>query len=175
MSILGGTSPMPLVPPIITTFYLGTVPCIFSSPFSNYFVLYSDKEVAVNIFLTIYFRNLGPRGRGCWVRQVDTGDTDDGLPRGFLVGAIVKVWVAHRLNWASELLRRRGEELPRDVGSELRCVEVATSRGLRRVRHAGDKFRCWNQQPLREWASVSHRIGGGRRTGGDGVYRHAGG
>src|SRR5690348_14126730 len=50
MSILGGTSPMPLVPPIITTFYLGTVPCIFSSLFSNYFVLYSDAEVAVNIF-----------------------------------------------------------------------------------------------------------------------------
>ena len=42
--------PYALVPPIITTFYLGTVPCIFSSLFSNYFVLYSDAEVAVNIF-----------------------------------------------------------------------------------------------------------------------------
>ena len=50
-----------------------------------------------------------------WVllpKGVDAGDLDDGLPRGFLVGAIVKVRVAHRLNWAGELLRRRGEELP---------------------------------------------------------------
>jgi len=45
-------------------------------------------------------------------RRVDAGDLDDGLPRRFLVGAIVKVRVAHRLNWARELLRRRGEELP---------------------------------------------------------------
>ena len=51
-------------------------------------------------------------------RQVDAGDFDDGLPRSFLAGAIVKMWVAHRLNWAGELLGRRGEELPRDVGSE---------------------------------------------------------
>jgi hypothetical protein len=67
----------------------------------------------------------GHRTQGCWVRQVDAGDTGDGLPRGFLAGAIVKVWVAHRLNWAGELLGRRGEELPRDVGSELRCLEVS--------------------------------------------------
>jgi hypothetical protein len=33
----------------------------------------------------------GHRAQGCWVRQVDAGDTDDGLPRGFLVGAIVEV------------------------------------------------------------------------------------
>lgn len=36
-------------------------------------------------------------------KQVDAGDLDDGLPRGFLAGAIVKVWVALRLNWAGEL------------------------------------------------------------------------
>ena len=60
----------------------------------------------------------GHRAQGCWVRQIDAGDLDDGLPRGFLAGAIVKVWVAHRLNWAGELLGRRGEELPRDVDSE---------------------------------------------------------
>ena len=30
----------------------------------------------------------------------DAGDLDDGLPRGFLAGAIVEVWVALRLNWA---------------------------------------------------------------------------
>ena len=54
----------------------------------------------------------GHRAQGCWVRQVDARDLDDGLPRGFLVGAIVKVRVAHRLNWACELPWRRGEELP---------------------------------------------------------------
>ena len=47
-----------------------------------------------------------------WVRQVDAGDLDDGLPRGFLAGAIVEVWVALRLNWACELPLSRGEELP---------------------------------------------------------------
>jgi hypothetical protein len=41
-----------------------------------------------------------------------------------LVGAIVNVRVAHRLNWAGELLGRRGEELVRDVGSERRCLLV---------------------------------------------------
>ena len=46
-----------------------------------------------------------PRSR-MLVRQVDAGDTDDGLPRSFLVGAIVKVRLAHRLNWAGELLGR---------------------------------------------------------------------
>ena len=78
-------------------------------------------------------------------RQVDAGDTDDGLPRGFLVGAIEKVWVAHRLNWTRELLGHRGEELARDVGSKLRCLEVSMSCGLRSMRHAGDEFRQRNQ------------------------------
>ena len=40
-----------------------------------------------------------PRSR-MLVREVDAGDLDDGLPRGFLAGAIVEVWVALRLNWA---------------------------------------------------------------------------
>jgi hypothetical protein len=40
------------------------------------------------------------RGQGCWLRQVHAGDLHDGLPRGFLAGAIVEVWVALRLNWA---------------------------------------------------------------------------
>ena len=48
----------------------------------------------------------------CWLREVDAGDLDDGLPRGFLAGAIVEVWVALRLNWACELPLSRGEELP---------------------------------------------------------------
>ncbi len=46
------------------------------------------------------------------IGKVDARDLDDGLPRGFLVGTIVKVWVAHRLDWAGELHGRRGEELP---------------------------------------------------------------
>ena len=54
----------------------------------------------------------GHRAQGCWARQVDAGDLDDGLPRGFLAGAIVEVWVALRLNWACELPLSRGEELP---------------------------------------------------------------
>jgi hypothetical protein len=54
----------------------------------------------------------GHRAQGCWVRQVDAGDTDDGLPRRFLASAIVEVWVALRLNWACELPLSRGEELP---------------------------------------------------------------
>src|SRR5271168_4136911 len=92
--------------------------------------------------------------KDCWVRQVDAGDTDDGLPRGFLVGAIVKVRVTHRLNWAGELLGRRSEELPRDVGSELRRLEVATGRGLRRLGHAGDELHDWDKQILQRRASV---------------------
>ena len=42
----------------------------------------------------------GHRAQGCGVRQVDAGDLDDGLPRGFLAGAIVEMWLALRLNWA---------------------------------------------------------------------------
>ncbi len=42
----------------------------------------------------------GRRSSGCWVRQVDAGDRDDGLPGGFLAGALVEVRVALRLNWA---------------------------------------------------------------------------
>ena len=52
----------------------------------------------------------------------DAGNLDHGLPRGFLAGATVKMWVAHRLDWAGEFLGRRGEELPRDAGSERRCL-----------------------------------------------------
>jgi hypothetical protein len=38
--------------------------------------------------------------KGARLRQVNAGDLDDGLPRGFLAGPIVEVWVALRLNWA---------------------------------------------------------------------------
>jgi hypothetical protein len=34
------------------------------------------------------------------LRQVHAGDIDDGLPRGFLAGSVVEVWLALRLNWA---------------------------------------------------------------------------
>src|SRR5271165_1975386 len=90
----------------------------------------------------------------CCGREIDATDLDDGLPGGFLVGAIVKVRVTHRLNWACELLRRRGEELARDVGSELRGLEVPASRGLRRLGHAGDELHQWNHQPLHDHAKV---------------------
>jgi hypothetical protein len=60
----------------------------------------------------------------CCGREIAARDLDDGLPRGFLAGAIVKMRVAHRLDWAGELLGRRGEELARDVGSERRCLLV---------------------------------------------------
>ena len=73
-----------------------------------------------------YRRTRWRRGFG-WLK-IDARDLDDGLPRGLLVGAIVHMRLTHRLDWARELLRRRGEELPRDVGSELRCLEVPTGR-----------------------------------------------
>jgi hypothetical protein len=44
--------------------------------------------------------------------KIDDRNIDDGLPRGFLAGAIVEVWVALRLNWAGELPLSRGEESP---------------------------------------------------------------
>jgi hypothetical protein len=62
-------------------------------------------------------RSSGHRVQGYWL-QVDAGDLDHGLPRGFLAGAIVEVWVLLRLNWACELPLSRGEEFPDDVGSE---------------------------------------------------------
>ena len=45
----------------------------------------------------------GPSGRRAqrWCgRKIDAGDLDDGLPRGFLIGAIVEVWLALHLNRA---------------------------------------------------------------------------
>ena len=42
----------------------------------------------------------GRRAQGWCGREIDARDLDDGLPRGFLAGAIVEVWVALRLNWA---------------------------------------------------------------------------
>jgi hypothetical protein len=47
----------------------------------------------------------------CCGGEIDARDLGDGLPGGFLVGAIVKVRVALRLNWACELALSRGEEL----------------------------------------------------------------
>ncbi|MGO9808102.1 MAG: hypothetical protein ACLPKH_15480, partial [Rhodomicrobium sp.] len=58
--------------------------------------LFSYTDVAFDR----YQRSSGHRGQGCWVRQVDARDLDDGPPRGFLAGAIVEVRVALRLNWA---------------------------------------------------------------------------
>ncbi len=44
--------------------------------------------------------------------QIDARDLDDSLPRGFLVRPVVKVWMIHRLDWASKLPGRRRKELP---------------------------------------------------------------
>jgi hypothetical protein len=63
------------------------------------------------ILVTATGARSGHRVQRCW-SQADAGDIDDGLPRGFLAGAIVKMWVALRLNWACELPLSRGEELP---------------------------------------------------------------
>ena len=38
------------------------------------------------------------RSRMLW-REINARHFDDGLPRGFLAGAIVEVWVALHLNW----------------------------------------------------------------------------
>ena len=42
----------------------------------------------------------GHRYQGCWLGQLHAGDLDDGLPRGFLGGAIVEVWLTLYLDWA---------------------------------------------------------------------------
>ncbi len=42
----------------------------------------------------------GHGAQGCCGGEVDAGDLDDGLPRGFLAGAIVEVWLALHLSWA---------------------------------------------------------------------------
>jgi hypothetical protein len=52
----------------------------------------------------------GDRALRGWVKQVNAGDIEDGLPCGFLAGAIVKIRVAHRPDWTGELLGRRREE-----------------------------------------------------------------
>ena len=109
------------------------------------------------------------------LRQVHAGDLDDGLPSGFLAGAIVEVWVTLHLDGAGELPLSRGEELPRDVGSELRRLEVATGRGFRRLIHAGNEVHDGDEQIPQHQAGASHHLGGGRPTGRDRVHGHAGG
>ena len=42
----------------------------------------------------------GHRAQGGCGSEIDARDLDDGLPRGFLAGAIVEVWLALHLNWA---------------------------------------------------------------------------
>jgi hypothetical protein len=42
----------------------------------------------------------GHRAQGWCGRKIDARNLDDGLPRGFLAGAIVEVWLALHLNWA---------------------------------------------------------------------------
>jgi hypothetical protein len=63
------------------------------------------------ILVTTTGARSGRRVQRCW-SQADGGDIDDGLPRGFLAGAIVKMWVALRLNWAGELLLSEAKNCP---------------------------------------------------------------
>ena len=42
----------------------------------------------------------GRRAQGRCGSEIDARDLDNGLPRGFLAGAIVEVWLALHLNWA---------------------------------------------------------------------------
>src|SRR5947209_5920545 len=86
----------------------------YSNPSNASLPLLSQAHRGAGVALLRYDRRSFriPRSRMLGKRQVDAGDLDDGLPRGFLTGAIVEVWVALRLNWACELPLSRGEELP---------------------------------------------------------------
>ena len=42
----------------------------------------------------------GTAVRDAWLGQVDAGNLDDGLPRSFLTGAIVEVWLELHLDGA---------------------------------------------------------------------------
>jgi hypothetical protein len=142
MSIFAVTSPMPLVPPIITTFlpWYRSI-CILLTDFELFYMIFRHRGCAQGIFeinsskmpwepvdeliapqspadsgrrnhFAATGAPSGQRTQGCWARQVGARDLDDGPPRGFLTGAIVEVRVALRLNWACELPLSRGEELP---------------------------------------------------------------
>ena len=66
---------------------------------------------AVKTFLNYLFQNtVGHRSQVAAEEKSLPETLDDSLPRGFLAGAIVEVWVALRLNWACELPLSRGEE-----------------------------------------------------------------
>ena len=98
-------SPMPLVPPIITsltfyTFYIGVLLPSSGLPgdFEPFGMITGAKAAVKG--LRRFNQNTSDTARGCWGRQVDTRDLDDGLPRGFLAGVIVEAWVVLRLNRA---------------------------------------------------------------------------
>jgi hypothetical protein len=85
----------------------------------------------------------------CGGREIAAGgDFDDGLPRRLLAGAIVKIWVAHRLDWLGELLGRRGEELAGDVGSERRCLLANEDYDSRFSRYSEFKRFCLSNSRL---------------------------
>ena len=98
-------SPMPLVPPneVLATFYLRTVSCVSPRIFVRRRAFQSWPRCSDVVFASSGAATSAPSGhraQGCWLRQVDAGDLDDGLPRGFLAGAIVEVWLALHLDWA---------------------------------------------------------------------------
>lgn len=86
---------MPPVPPIITTFlsWYRSI-CILLARLGL-----RTTNLSMSILRAVFYRRHRGR-RGFDRRQVDASDLDHGLPRGFLAGAIVEVWVALRLNWA---------------------------------------------------------------------------
>jgi len=66
-----------------------------------------------------------------WLGQVDAETLTMGLATRLPVAAIVKVWLAHRLQIGPvTFFGRRGEEFALNVRSERRCLKVATDCGF---------------------------------------------
>ena len=77
----------------------------YRNQFSRARVLLRDTALKCRGRRRIFLWSAGPfcyrrNRRGFDRLEIDARDLDDGLPRGFLVGAIVEVWLALRLNWA---------------------------------------------------------------------------
>lgn len=108
-------SPMPLVPPMIATFLPSHRFMCISLVDLRSVVVIPKLGIWRCCLHQVARRNQRssqtPRSRMV-VRQVHAGDLDDRLPRGFLTGAIVEVWLALHFDWARELPFGRGKELP---------------------------------------------------------------
>src|SRR5450432_1479123 len=108
-SILAVASPIPLVPPMITTFLPWYRSMCILLEMLGLFVVYELFSTIMGVRKTTDF-SMSYAGRFCYRRnrrrrgfdrlEIDARDLDDGLPRGILAGAIVEVWLALHLNWA---------------------------------------------------------------------------